>query len=385
MLTRFLTADHWRPEKHWLACRIIREMYANYRPTLNVRSDYPALVQPNDGLDFWEATNNKPSSLLLWDDGNACLFLRGVIPGLHISGIINGWYNLHRATNPLGTNQYLWDCATNVIQNFAALLAGRRNWWIFGHSFGGAVGQLVADQLQRMQLTNSVSIFTYGSPRPGGLFARKALERFQTFRYFFDNDLVVRNPPHSTEYPILSYFLPLQALVNVDSQVQPEKGYVLPSSGPMVRQELCTNGPWPYLTSFEPLLNNLLSSGNPLHFLPRYLDYWDAAMRLATPMRPVDASVLDDEPIVMTQRDRGRQQEEFANIVVANIANYRPTATPLEPGAAIPSTTAIFKRRKLGRLWVVTLRDDVVDIGPTKRQARVKAHHWNRVIPVQQR
>lgn len=385
MFTRYLTTDHWRPEKHLIACRIIREMYSD-RPTVRVRTDYPALVQVNDGLEFFPATSTMPSFLVCWDASNAAIFLRGVIPGLHVSGIIGGWYDLHRATNPLGANQYLWDCAHNVILNLPfELIGGRRNWWIFGHSFGGAVGELVADQLQRGGVTNSVRLYTYGAPRPGGVVARKAIERFQPYRYFFANDLVVRNPPHSEEYPILSYFLPTQALINIDSQVQPERGYVLMPSGPMVRQELCDNGPWPYLTSFEPLLNNLFSSGNPLHFLPRYLDYWDAGVRQSVVMPPSDASVVTDEPIVMTLRDRGRQHEQFADIVIADLPNYRPTATPIEPGSATPSTTAIFRRRKVGKIWVVLLRDDVVDIGPSKRQARMKAHRWNKAIPVEQR
>lgn len=389
MLLRMLLTDHAVPEKHDAFCKAILALNA---PDAVGSLGTPQLlpfVQRTDTVQVLARSSTIPSVGVICDDNYGVMVLEGATASLHYQGIVSGWTLWNRRNNQVMANQFFWQAATEIVAALGARAAARKRiWWLVGHSLGGAVAVMVAEKLRRSGQVGEMRVFTYGSPRPSDSGdTNMPWPSTNMWRYMLGGDRVCRQPPHSDEAQALHYFLTQQQSINCDRQTQCGQGFLLDELLFRITPlTLTANGQPGIVTSLSNSYALAISTSGTQHAMSTYAGFWARALRDAAPVTPTQYPPPPDRPVEITVRQRSINMDEALDDVRALVNTYRPTAAPQPVGFAANDPVAPrFRRRKAGHLWVVVLRDEIVDIGPTKRAAKRKASAWNKAIPADQR
>jgi acetyl esterase/lipase len=380
-----LRTEHIEPDKHILACSIIRELFTN-GSLQRIQTGYPSLIDLGDVVEVTNRNDYMPSSVVIYDDDNAAVFIEGASVR-HYPYISEGWGTINQGgrANPFEHAWFGLAAETIMIANSTLFEGGQRNFFLFGHSAGGAIAAGIGYRLKTAGVAKTATVFTYGAPRPGNQVWANQLDRaIFLYRYFLAGDTVPYLPPHTDEDGLFGIFLSSREARSVNSFVQPPTGYVIASTGPIIRQEMPAMPTWRGNTSKLRVAETSLGLGNTEHRIGSYLDCWSS--RRILPGFAVTGGVPEpDMPHVQTLRDRGREVEAAIPNLIFNVDEMIPGFSMKTREESLLLPKASFKRRKVGSIWVVKLRDDIVDIGPRKRAAGRKARAWNKAVPRENR
>lgn len=249
---------------------------------------------------------------------------------------------------------------------------------IAGHSIGGATGIVLAAHLHVDTSLRSVSVITFGSPRPGPDFFTRGLATIDLARWMTTHDPVPQVPPRQNQAPLWFALLNNRERLNANRYVQPHGGLVIDSDGSV--QDLDV----PPVAEFATLQGNLgawilLSWGGEetVHGLPTYQRR--LFLRSQEPVPPVfqggtTHSGLPNvlEPIQM-RRD--------ARIVIGQIREASGSGTS---GQVVIPELEPYTAGKLGGLWCLFLRGQLIGVAPTRKRARHIASLGNQFLRILQ-
>jgi len=106
-----------------------------------------------------------------------------------------------------------------------------------GHSYGGAICEVLAAYLRHMNSTFSGGILTFGSPKPAAVGFAKLLKGFQMLRWMNSYDPVPQLPANRHQCPGLCVGVPDVVLNLWERFVHPLVGLVLSPSGRSVYRQ----------------------------------------------------------------------------------------------------------------------------------------------------
>jgi hypothetical protein len=121
---------------------------------------------------------------------------------------------------------------------FSTGLAPSHDLVVAGHSYGGALAQIVAARLRAQVPNSKVQCLSLGAPRIADGSLNDQLHDVSLARIFNEGDLIVRFPPHLDEAPIAMLALGLAVTLAFNVYVQPGGGLVLDSLGDLREQDV---------------------------------------------------------------------------------------------------------------------------------------------------
>lgn len=102
---------------------------------------------------------------------------------------------------------------------------------VVGHSYGGAVALVLGELLREARVSRTVSVITYGSPRPGDESFAVAVIGLPSVRWMNSQDPVPRFPPQPAEAPGLYTLLPSVVVAQLTVWQQAGAGLVVYRNG----------------------------------------------------------------------------------------------------------------------------------------------------------
>lgn len=358
----------------WDLCRLMRCLYqADPLASLRGYENYTDRVP----IAIWPETAQAPlRATIHYDNVKLCLF-RGVRLQATALNLFNGYLNTtqigHLSGNPwlsaraieIGGHMFTYD---NTPQPEV---------WFVGHSFGGALAQLIGRDVGRWTGANRkrVRVVTFGAPK---VYQRATAEQFNQdtlhARWYNDLDPVRHMPPTSSDAPAMHAALNRAVSDKVNGFTHTSMGLCLRDTGAIERR--------PDTPEILPIATvNLITWAtgaiNPTAAQHGLLEY-ERRLGLAKDMpqanpivpanRPMAADVV---PVPPPQNDPGVQQA-FQDAVVVQVNNR--SATPVRP--RVP----LFRARRVAGNWVVTWNGVAVAICNPKRHARSVASRGNQLL-----
>lgn len=261
MLPRFLqVANRFGPRVQQKMCGLINHMgpdadFTSLRQEMD--AEYPSANLPQTH-SF--AINNLWTNIMVFKSEMEFVMIAGGTQGtIHTQGLINGWNNVNSNAVDAGASLQFAECVYAMRAELGnAFTPLRANWFLAGHSYGGAVCEAFAAIAKFRDDANIVGICTFGSPRPGTVMLQDRLQGVPIRRWFNDTDPVPNVPPHTLEAPLLHYVLPHRLAQGINHQVQPVGGRRIMPNGDVSLLEVQTLP----LHLAEPSLALWLSSSN---------------------------------------------------------------------------------------------------------------------------
>jgi len=131
-----------------------------------------------------------------------------------------------------GCNEYVLRQAERVRLSLSAqnMLPANRV-VVFGHSMGGAAGQAFVHELRSQGLAGSITLITYGSPRPGPDTFAALMQPVDLVRWMTSEDAVPLIPPRQNQAPTWFMAVSERSRLNANRYVQPKGGIVIEQDG----------------------------------------------------------------------------------------------------------------------------------------------------------
>ena len=172
-----------------------------------------------------------------------------------------------------------------------------RNWILLGHSYGGAIVQVLAILLKMAGMVSNFRIVTYGSPRAGDLEFTYGLPILNNRRLMCAFDPVPRFPAHFDEAPLTSAVLGIGVVASWQNYAQGPGGTILFDDGSMRKAELpLARVPDAGLSLVEWLTNSNFFGGAQ-HSETHYLDALTVAAQTRFAAAEMPAPTIQPEPI----------------------------------------------------------------------------------------
>lgn len=240
MFPEFLRGpDVFSPRVMERLCALIRCLgpaadFATVRRAMDTQ--YPSAEQPQ--LVYFDI-DPLVTNMMVFKHGMEFVLLAGGTQGtVHTSGLIAGWNNPNSLEVDAGASQQFADAVYAVRSRLGnAFTPIRGNWYLAGHSYGGAFCEAFAAIARFRDNANIIGISTFGSPRPGWERLQERLQAFPIRRWYNDTDPVPNVPPHTPEAPLLHFFLPNQLAQGMNHQVQPVGGRRISPDGTVTLTE----------------------------------------------------------------------------------------------------------------------------------------------------
>lgn len=312
---------------------------------------------------------------LMFKYGTSNLVLSGGTQGTtHVLKMLQGWAQPAPEERFLGASLAYGDAAQALLDAVdPGWFADGQEWIFAGHSFGGSQLTALAVRLRASRPASRITVFSYGSPRPGNEDFQRRAEGCNVTRWYNDTDAVPRIPPHTDEQALLFLPLPNELCLGCNRQVSPAVGRMIAPDGTVQDVEL---SPIPLSVS-EPSLFAWILGSNALGAQAHAIAEYERRFNLMPlPTAQVQTGVSrprnDDTPLVQTVR----QRNTMIDVAVGNLGGQPfPAGGPRFPA---PDTSKRYVIHRAGDHWIVLFGDDVVGIGPGKRQARKIARAGNR-------
>jgi len=333
-----------------------------------------------DEAHYLEQTSVRPACVTLKDPfAGSLILLSGTQGTLHTSQLIGGWNNPGGSVRASGANPAFENAALNILEELPASAINREApIRIFGYSYGGATGQVLADELFNNLRARYVGCCSFGSPRPGNVDFQRRMERIPNVRWFCDNDPVRFMPPHVTEVPSALYFLAPSLWRGMDTQVQCRVGFQLEADGNISQ----TEGEPTVLHAVVPSILNWITDTNGFRSLNHAPENY--LRRLALNIQEggqVERPVVTDapeQPAVISPADREWLLRQAELDVIASPELTVPPGGTITVTVLDRATPSRYRRKKQGRVWTVQLDGVIVAVGPGKRRAGQIARVMNR-------
>jgi len=354
-------------------------------PVAWLRGFERASISPNDQVSYLEQNSVRPACVTIRDELlGTIVLISGTQGALHVQQLVAGWLNPGGSIRASGACPAFENAALDILSSLPAQSIDNSNIVrIFGYSYGGATGQVMADELANNQRNRYVDCCSFASPRPGNIDFQSRMSRIPNVRWFADDDPVRFMPPHVPEVPSALYFLAIPLWQGMDTQVQCPTGMQLEANGNITE----TEGNPTRLHSVIPSIYNWITDTEGFqsvnHARENYMRRLSTAIQNAIdPVKPPDAPP-PERPAVIVGSAVTFWREEAETDVVAS-----PTLT-LPPGQTVAVTvqsvasTLRYRRKKQGRIWTVQYDGVVVAVGPGKRRAGQIARAMNRAARIQ--
>lgn len=357
-------------------------------PARNAQSLSP--VQTTDRITYYSPLRQAPAILLIEDNVSVAVFLGGTnFSDDQVGGLIRGYSSPSRyPSSTRGCNPVFIDALNSFFpQLTAALYNDNRKKYIVGYSYGGALACVLAKSLSANVPNVEIQLNTFGQPRPGNIDFANAVYPLSLARWWLPEDPVRYIPPHSDECPALTLLSATELVQGMNSQVQPSFGASISDNG-FITFGQGSPGPGNIVAwSIAQWIAGAQGFNAPKHSLSEYIRRFELAIPQNQFPRPDTTNVPTEQPEVLTRGELDRIREREAPILtqqvndgVAPPLNVTITQGVLPPNA--PGTTAPprYRVKKLGRIWGVTFKGDVVAIGPGKRTAKQIRRRLNRTL-----
>jgi hypothetical protein len=370
----------WDSPANALACLNALRPVDPWNPNLSLVPRYQSTVFPASTVTSVTIpkTSNTPYAYWLFSADNVVLVVGGT-DGTHVPGLLLAWLNRSVASSPIGALQPFVTSCNELLQAPSPTFIGPGlKWWLIGHSFGGAICQVMANLVAQTMSPQSVIGWTFGSPRPGTdqfqLLSRGVL----LYRYFNAEDVVALVPPHTNEGPILHFPLPDQSALFVNRQVQLPNGRSIAVDGTITNTE-SSSVPLPIV---EPSLAAWISgsnfwqaqSHNPTEYIRRLLLSPAPASPSMGPNRTPPAMLEQPEDITV------RALHQMVDAAIAALPSQTvPQQLPIIL-ASPPGSRYTIRHRRGG--WGVWFMGSMVALSRTKRAARKIARAGNRLLSI---
>lgn len=366
------------PTRNAYACSLLSKLYQP-NPLQQFRGvGYP--IEPTDVCTYYGVSPTATPTVTVQGNGIDAVFIEGTDGNFgQLNNLINGWTVPECNNTTTGANPWGETMANNIISAFPIVLNATRDLLIFAHSLGSIAALAMGVILKRQFPTKLIEVSTYGSPRPGIQSLQNLVGRLlPTIRFYTAADPVRWIPPHSNEVGTVSVFTPPHLMAGCNLQVQTSDPWQLDDDGTI------------HNTPGEPNPTNAVALSvfrwciSPQGFAnaAHNIEYYKVrfANQVGSEIVPQPAIPKPTQPqpfIPSTRREREIETQALADINQAVHSGTMPDVVVNAPSLVNPSDPS-YKRRKAGRIWVVTLGADIVAVGPGKRRAGSLARRLNR-------
>jgi pimeloyl-ACP methyl ester carboxylesterase len=244
---------------------------------------------------------------------------------------------------------------------------------VVGHSYGGALAEIVAANYKSVFPPAKVQCLALGAPRIGGLSLGAAMDQIDLIRINNVADPIPRFPPHFNEAPVAMLALGFGATLSFNLYVQPGGGLVLLPTGQLIIQDLPTlNAPIQDVN-----LLTWLAGANGLASSEHSYKTYAARLALPDPTKPI--AVVPNPPANLKGDVFPILQPGEFNMAFVQGPNAGLTGGQKVQSVYIP----VFYRMKAVKLdqnWYVSWMDQIISRGQSRSNARTFAKYGNRFL-----
>lgn len=359
-------------------CMALSQMYTPY-PESNLRLAIPGILSPDENVDFRPLDSLCPPAAWVIGNGTALIWVGGTSGNIHVPQLLAGWSSVYDDwQTSYGASGAFFNAAMALKASFdPAEFASINTYYLMGHSYGGAVVQALAAILLGAGRP-TIKVWSYGSPRPGLFRLGTFLSSVTNTRFFTDDDPVRFIPPHSSEVPSLTYLESVPLVMGCNTQVQAPNGWELQADGKIVETEGNPTALTAVALSIIRWCMDESGFRSVNHALPNYINRFRLALAAQTPVIEYETVRPREEPEVLTVRER----ERIADVGQVQVQNNLAVVPNVNTAYLVPQlaedSPLRYRRRRVGKVWGVKLGDEVVAIGPGKRDSLRIARQFNR-------
>lgn len=366
------------PRLNYNMLQIIEGMFAA-SPENDMRQNAYLQLTPHDEIHFFTQNAVRPNCAIISTDFANLILLSGTSGLLHVEQLYNGWNDPGSAVYASGACRAFENAALDILAiHTPEMLGNTTHTRIFGHSYGGAVGEVMMDYLCNVRDFSNVQCASYGAPRPGTAVFQQRMERLSNTRWFTGDDPVRFIPPHLDEAPSAVLFAPAQLWRGMNQQVQCPSGWELQSDGRIVSTEGNPTRTHAVFTSVASWIADAGGFRSEEHSPRAYMNRLGAAIQSRFVVPPKVRSPRVEEPLTVRPRETAVfESEGEADVAADPTINLMPGTQIIVDQVRGPQRDR-YKRRKRGRIWTVEFRGEVVAVGPGKRRAGQIAKRLNR-------
>jgi hypothetical protein len=335
--------------------------------------------RPDPNVAFIAGTNLQPNVIVCQDGLQLLVLLGGATVASQATNYVAGIESGLDVRDNTDTVSSIYGAARIVANQLFGYggFAGR-NVYIVGHSYGGAIGLSLGSYLGFTGTPNSISMTTFGSPRPGGPLLAGRLSRMSVFRYMNDGDIVPWLAPHADEVPTMLLVSPVSLWRGANNLCQPPSGRILRNNGTCVSGMGSPPPNWGFTLSLYQYVTNVMVGGaGPFHSIAEYVARVQAVVS-QNPTPPAPVPQVAEVPLVQRPREREAtirigEAEIFADATspTGSTRNYQPQ--PVQDPAA-----PRYRASRDQGAWVIRLGTQVVGAATGKRNAKKVARAWNK-------
>jgi len=251
--------------------------------------------------------------------------------------------------------------------------------FMIGYSLGGCVAYYLSYKLREIA-QQTTCIYTYGSPRPGGVAAQTETARALVKRYYRIADPVRALPPHFDEAYSLWPMINQSTRNKWNAQVQAIGGFCIDDGGVITEEE--DKSPETGGTALLSAARYYLGLETDFSSIHSIAEYDRVIQRGPDPIYTGPTNV--SRPRAETPDNPTPAQERQA--IQIGVAIQQEAAANPPPGRVIqmtqqPATQSnAFHARHRDRIWTVEQDGVVVDVGPGKRAAKRKSRYYNKAM-----
>lgn len=365
-------------------CLALDTLYTQ-QPLTAFRGVMVNYLQSSDSLTFLSLDNNIPPTILVESGLDLFGFFAGTSGSIHVPNLIAGWENPYDGPySERGLSGAFGKAVATYISRLpSGFFASFERAFLIGHSFGGAVAQALA-VVMRGQIQPETRVWSYGSPRPGRVAMQTWLSGVTNTRFYGSDDPVRYIPPHSTENPALAYLTSTNLVQGMDVQVQPPTGWEINELGEIRRYEGNPNVLTAVGLNVASWILDEYGLRSEYHSLAKYRDRFNIAYVNSTPPKPPVSPNPVEAPEVLTVRERLQNDVVGEQMLIRDATDPAGATAAVEIPTAPMGSPARYKRKKMGRIWVVQYDGETVAVGPGKRRAGQLARKWNKVLRAEQ-
>lgn len=389
MKAGFWSRPRWDPELNSDICSILLQVQLP-DPRTALRA-IPYLEMQADDIRYAGHSGIRPAIVAVkWADGIAFFFSGTNFSAAQIQGLIDGYRPTTGVSVEPHCNQTLLNAWLQIKSDMlpaSFVNAPTIPMYFCGHSYGGAVATIAAQQMRNTTRTATTEMWSYGAPRPGrAAFCNSVMHQFNT-RFYMPTDPVRYIPPHSLEVPFLTALSPTELVQNMNAQVQNGQGFAIKADG---KVEGGTGEPGPVdqpTWSLYAWITGTTGMGNADHSLVEYRTRFDKGIVTVQPSPPPVNPGIPSDPDIENMAQINHIREMETPIVIAaaasglgppiNVVITQGTGGQAGPGGGAPTR---YRLKKVGRIWTVQFLGEVVAIGPGKRHARKIRRQLNRTL-----
>jgi len=372
------------PRTAWEFLYMIGSMTQD-NPEFFLRNTDRLAIGGTDRVVVLSQTSVRPACVVIRDDLlGTIILLSGTQGVLHVAQLVNGWLNPGGSIRASGACPAFENAALDILGALPNGLIDNTNVVrIFGYSYGGATGQVMADELANNLRNPLVSVCTFASPRPGNLDFQRRMARIPNVRWFADDDPVRFMPPHVPEVPSALYFLQPALWEGMDTQIQCPTGRQIEADGNITS----TEGNPTRLHAVVPSIINWITDAYGFqsvnHARETYMSRMVRAIEREAPVIIPPNPPAPERPVVINVGEAAYWEAQAEADVVAAPTLALPAGQPVTLARIARATPLRYKRKKQGRIWTVQLNSVVVAVGPGKKRAGQLARQFNRAAVVQ--